>query len=583
MSEKIINIPRPEHPEPQWERNNWVNLNGEWQFCIDHGVSGKDRGLHLAEKLDGRITVPFCPESKLSGVEYKDFMLQVWYKRGVSFNKSELCGKRVLLHFGAADFETTVYINGKQAGKPHVGGQTPFMYDITKLIIDGENVITVCCYDDTRDSRQYNGKQCTSYKSRVCHYTRTTGIWQTVWYEIVPKSYIRSAKFDTDIENGTVSVSASLIGSGDLSAEVYYEGKKVGEGFKRNQSVTSHMEIALSETHLWEVGQGRLYDIVLRFGEDKVKSYFGMRHVEMKDGKFYLNGKSVFQRLVLDQGFYPDGIWTAPAEEDLKKDIELGIEAGFNGARLHQKVFEPRSLYYADKLGYLIWRECGDTGINYSDMSVFPAFLQSWLDSVDRDYNHPSVVVWCPINETWDRPANQLRSRADPMFARTAYEETKRHDPSRPCIDTSGLYHVVTDIFDVHDYEDAEAFKVRYAELESGVVNNKYSDRQTWKGEPFMISEFGGIGYRLEHNDRDTGKRITAWCHKNVWSPEEFYASFKAWVDILLDNPKICGYCYTQLTDIEQEQNGFFSYDRTLKVPLAPLREIQERKAAVED
>ncbi|MBE5783131.1 MAG: beta-galactosidase [Clostridiales bacterium] len=577
-----MSLPRPEHPEPQWERKTWCNLNGEWQFSIDHGMSGLERGLPAAKELDQKIIVPFCPESDLSGIGNKDFMLQVWYKRKVNFDLSSLQGKRLILHFGAADYKTTVWINAHQAGTPHIGGQTPFSYDITGLIQDGENDITVCCFDDTR-AVQPNGKQAQTYLSSVCRYTRTTGIWQTVWYEIVPENHIKAVRMDTDIENATLSVSATLSGRDDLSAEVYYEGKKVGEALKKNQSITAHMEIALSETHLWDVGQGKLYDIVFRFGQDEVKSYFGMRHVEMRDGKFYLNGKSVFQRLVLDQGFYHDGIWTAPKDQALLNDIEIAMAAGFNGARLHQKVFEPRFLYHADKMGYLVWRETANSGMDYSDMATFPEFISPWLNSMERDYNHPSVVIWCPINETWD--FGPLKKRADPLFVRKAYEETKRLDPSRPCVDTSGLYHVITDIFDVHDYEqDHEVFKARYKEAaDQGTLREKHSARQTWKGEPLMVSEFGGIGYQLAHNGFAEG-RLTPWCHRNVWTPEEFYEAYKNWVDVMLDNPRICGFCYTQLTDIDQEQNGFFTYEtRKPKVPLGPLKEINQRKAAVEE
>ena len=575
-------IPRPEHPEPQWERKSWKNLNGEWQFEIDHGVSGEDRGLPTQAFLKDKITVPFCPESSLSGVAYTDFMYQVWYKKSICFSKDEISGNRVILHFGAADYKTTVWINGTPAGDSHIGGQTPFSYDITSLITDGENIITVSCFDDTRGV-QPNGKQCQTYKSSVCRYTRTTGIWQTVWYEIVPKDHILSARLDTDIKNGILSISAKLCGRSDFSAEVYYKGKKVGEGIRKNQSSVAHLEISLSEIHLWEIGKGRLYDLILHFGEDEVKTYFGMRQVEICNGKFYLNGKSIFQRLVLDQGFYHDGIWTAPTEEALVKDIECALSAGFNGARLHQKVFEPRFLYHADRLGYLVWRETANSGMDYSDLSTLPEFLSAWLDSVSRDYNHPSVITWCPINETFD--FGPLKKRADPRFIRIAYEETKRFDPSRPCVDASGFYHVKTDIFDLHDYEqDHEIFKSRFDKAANeGILQNKYSDRQTWQGEPLFISEFGGIGYQMEHNGR-SNHRKTPWCHRNVWSPEEFYEAYQNWVYPMLDNPKIIGFCYTQLTDIEQEQNGFFHYEsRAPKVDMKPLAAINKKKAIIED
>ncbi len=585
MNKQMQGVPRPQHPNPQWMRKDWVNLNGEWQFEIDHGVSGAERGLPSAAELKDRITVPFCPESALSGVGYKDFMLQVWYKKAVTFCKADLSGKRVILHFGAADYKTTVWINGKKAGTPHVGGQTAFSYDITDLIKDGENLITVSCFDDTR-AAQPNGKQSTTYLSKVCRYTRTTGIWQTVWYEIIPETHVRYARLDGDAENAILNITAELCGKGELSAEVFYEGRKVGEARKQVSAITAYLEIPLSEKHLWEVGCGRLYDVVLRFGEDEVASYFGLRSVELRDGKFYLNGKSVFQRLVLDQGFYADGVWTAPTEEALRHDIELAMEAGFNGARFHQKVFEPRSFYYADKMGYLVWLETANSGMDYSDLATLPEFLTPWLDTMKQHISHPCVITWCPINETWD--SGPQKKRANPEFIRTVYLETKRLDPARPCVDTSGLYHVVTDIFDVHDYEqDHEVFRARYEKLaEKGILENRYSDRQTYRGEPFFVSEFGGIGYRMETNDFEglKGPRAKDWCHRNVWSAEEFYEAYQRWVDAMLDNPKIFGFCYTQLTDVEQEQNGFFTFGARLpKVDLAPLAAINRRRAAVED
>jgi len=357
MSENAKALPRAEHPNPQWERKNWKNLNGEWMFEIDRAVSGEERGLVQAPTLSGRITVPFCPESTLSGVGDVDFMCAVWYKRTLTFTEEELADKRVLFHIGAADFETRVYVNGKRAGLPHVGGCTPVDYDITPLVKAGENLITVQCLDDVRDPRQAGGKQSYAYHSRGCFYTRTTGIWQTVWCELVPKNYVKYARLLPDLDNGTVTVVAELEGAEAFSAEVYFAGKLVGQAKKSCARVTGTLEIALSEIHPWELGRGDLYDVVLRFGEDEVNTYFGLRSIEWRDGKFYLNGKSVFQRLVLDQGFYPDGIWTAPDEESLVRDIECSMSVGFNGARLHQKVFEPRFLYHADRLGYMVWGE----------------------------------------------------------------------------------------------------------------------------------------------------------------------------------------------------------------------------------
>ena len=512
-------------------------------------------------------------------------MLCVWYKKTLTFTEEELSGNRVIFHIGAADFETKVWVNAQLIGLPHVGGFTSFEYDITSALKAGDNIVTIACYDDTRSPRQPGGKQSPRYESHRCYYTRTTGIWQTVWYEIVPESYVKYAKIIPDLENVSVSINAELCGTGDLSAEVFYEGKKVGEASKKNLSVNGQLEIQLSEKHVWELGAGRLYDLVIRFGKDEVKSYFGLRSIEMKDGKFLLNGKSVFQRLVLDQGFYPDGILTAPSEEALIKDIQCGLDAGFNGARLHQKVFEPRYLYNSDKMGYMVWGEYGNWGVDYSDIANLSTFLPDWMASVKRDFNHPSLIGWCPFNETWDY--GPQAKRQDPNLLRIVYEQTKLYDPSRPCIDTSGNYHVVTDIYDIHDYEqNPEIFKENYDKLyKEGELHDRFKARQTWKGEPVFISEYGGIGFQLANNDYETGRRTTSWSYgKSTFSYEEFYERYKGLTHAIIDNPRMFGFCYTQLTDVEQDKNGLFNYeDRTPKFDMAIISEINKKKAAIED
>lgn len=589
-----MQIPRPEHPNPQWERKNWKNLNGTWQFEIDNGLSGEARGLVEAQSLSGTITVPFCPEAPLSGVGNKDFMNSVWYKRTEEFTQEQLTGNRVLLHIGACDYETKVWINGTLAGVPHKGGYTPVDYDITDLLHPGENLITVCALDDVRSFRQPGGKQSALYDSYRCYYTRTTGIWQTVWYEIVPQTYIKYAKLTPDFENCSVLVDAELCGTGDLSVEVFYEGRKVGQGLKKNKAVTAQMEISLSECHPWEVGHGRLYDVVLRFGTDEVKSYFGLRSIQMKDGKFLLNGKSVFQRLILDQGYYPDGITTAPSEEALLKDIQLGLMAGFNGARMHQKVFEPRYIYHADRLGYMVWGEYGNWSMDITELEAAAIYLPEWLESVRRDYNHPAIIGWCPFNETWDlghHIARKVGRRQNDEVLRIVYRQTKLTDPTRPCIDTSGNFHVETDIFDVHDYEqDPAVFKANYDRLYKENYlhdrfrndNNLKLSRQIWKGEPVFMSEYGGIGFKLMENDAE---RKVAWSYgKTTTSYEEFYARYEGLTTAILDNPGMFGLCYTQLTDVEQEKNGLFDYEtREPKFDMAIISEINKRKAAIED
>ena len=568
-----MNIPRPEHPNPQSERKTWLNLNGEWDFEFDFGNSKLQGGILEKIEWEKKINVPFCPESKLSGIEYTDFIPAVWYRKNVNITAETLEG-RVFINFGAVDYAATLFVNGKKAGF-HKGGYSSFKFEITDYLVVGENTIVVNAVDDVRNPLVPRGKQCEDLKSRGCDYTRTTGIWQTVWLEFAPKAYIKNFKLYPDAENGALTITANVEGEGVFTAEAFYEGKSVGSFSKRASSSVSG-EIALSETHLWEPGCGRLYDLKLTFGEDEIASYFGLRSIKLDDYKFLINGKSVFQRLVLDQGFYPDGIYTAPTEEALINDINISFDVGFNGARLHQKVFEPRFIYHCDKLGYLVWGEYPNWGLDYSHPNALEAMLTEWCECVERDFNHPSIIGWCPFNETWDFAGRQQNDE----LLRAIYRVTKQLDTTRPCIDTSGNFHVETDIFDVHDYEqDVAVFKANYDKLMTeNVLFERFPDRQMFSGKGCAwVSEYGGLQW-------SEGDRDDAWGYGNAPKTyEEFVERYKGLTDALLDNYKMFGFCYTQLYDIEQEQNGLYYYDRTPKFDPKVFKEINSRKAAIED
>ena len=476
------------------------------------------------------------------------------------------------------DYHARVFINGKLAGS-HKGGYVSFSFDITDLVREGENEIAVFAQDDTRDRLIPSGKQSRTYNSRGCYYTRTTGIWQTVWLEFTPKTYIKNVKYYPNITDSSVTVEANLVGCGDFACEISYEGKPMGS-YKAEQAADQLVfTVPLAEKHLWEVGCGRLYDIQLTFGEDKATSYFGLRQVRLEGMKFLINGKSVFQRLVLDQGFYPDGIYTAPTDADLKKDIELSLAVGFNGARLHEKIFEERFLYHADKMGYIVWGEFPDWGLDHTYEDNIYGFLPEWIEEMNRDFNHPAIIGWCPHNETWDQAG---RKQFDPAIA-LIYDVTKAIDTTRPCIDTSGNYHVKTDIFCVHDYEqDPVIFKGYYDRLMTeGVLHDRFSKRQTYKGGPTFVSEYGGIRWAAGEKDEN---RCGSWGYgKDVQDMEDFFARYKGLTDALLDNDQMFALCYTQLTDVEQEQNGLYTYQREAKFDIQRLHDIMARKAAIED
>ncbi len=565
-----MQIPRAEHPRPQFERENWINLNGSWQFEIDQGRSGVERKLfEEGVSLSDTITVPFCPESKLSGVEYKDFMLGVWYKRKVTLAK--LSGK-VNLHFGAVDYHCRAYVNGAFAGE-HKGGYVSFSFDVTHLLREGENEICVYAEDDSRESLIPSGKQSARFNSYGCYYTRTTGIWQTVWLEFMPDTYVDKVKFYPNITDSSVTVAADLVGCEGFTCEISFDGKKMGEYKTERATGQLTFNVPLAEKHLWEVGKGNLYDVIFTFGDDKVHSYFGLRQVRLDGMKFLINEKSVFQRLILDQGFYPDGIYTAPTDADLKKDIELSLAMGFNGARLHEKVFEERFLYHADQMGYIVWGEYPDWGLDHTRDDNVYGIIPEWIEEVERDFNHPSIVGWCPHNETWR--INDCRCYA-PSIA-MVYDVTKAMDPTRPCIDTSGGFHAKTDIFDVHDYDqDPAHFKEKYDRLMSeGYLHDRFEKVETYRGEATFVSEYGGIAWDLDGGGWGYGQGPATL--------EEFYERYQGLTDALLDNSCMFGLCYTQLTDVEQEQNGLYTYDRKPKFDIPRMHAIMSRKAAIED
>ena len=566
-------IPRLEHPNPQFERENWVNLNGEWDFELDRGISGRDRKFYERESLNSKIIVPFCPESKLSGIGNTDYLNAVWYLKKVKIKK---CNKRVILHFGAIDYESFIYINKKEVYH-NVGGYVGFDIDITDHVEMGkENIITVCAID-THPNGKASGKQCENYYSIECCYTRTTGIWQTVWLEYVEKNYIKSVRYYPSIEQKNVQIEVEAVGSALFSAKATYKGKEMGEISVKLNSGISRVTLPLSELHLWEAGKGRLYDLELSYGKDKVKSYFGIRSTSFDKRSYLLNGKPLYLRTVLDQGFYKDGIYTAKDDEELKRDIYLSLDAGFNGARLHQKVFEPRFLYHCDKLGYLVFGESANAHLDYSKMEQLTPFLLEWQREVARDFNHPSIIGWCPLNETWDWD----NAHQNDDFIRALYYSTKAMDTTRPCIGTSGNYQVVSDIYDLHDYiQNTEDFKKIYLSStyeefaknydehpwHSGI--SKYQKSIDYKDMALFLSEYGGIRWDVDGVEG-------GWGYGNgPETKEEFLERFESLTKTLINSPYLCGFCYTQLYDIEQEVNGLYTYERQPKFDMAKIKSI---------
>ncbi len=570
--------PRAEYPRPQFDRSTWQNLNGTWTYTFDFGRTGKDRGFQNSKGFDGKITVPFCPESKLSGVGHTDFINEIWYHRTLTV-PSDWKGKNILLHFGAVDYEATIYINGKFVMK-HFGTGSSFTADITKFAKPGETVnLVVDVKDDLRGGKQPGGKQSVLFHSYGCSYTRTTGIWQTVWMEPVSPEGLKQVIATPDIDQKQLVIRPIFYGesmNNTLTVKML-DGNKVVAQKTVNACNENIIVLPVKNPKLWSPESPFLYNLVYTVKDkngdivDEVTSYAGMRKVHIANGYFYLNNQPYYQRLVLDQGFYPDGIWTAPSDEALANDIKMSKAVGFNGARLHQKVFEERFYYWADKLGYLTWGESASWGLDINDELAARNFISEWTEILERDRNHPSIVTWTPFNETWNsHDGTYVRLMTD------IYNITKAIDPTRPVNDASGDGHVKTDIWAVHDYTREYDKLVANHTFKPGVEPYRNEPKKgflaKYNGQPYMVDEFGGLPWIKE------SERSSSWGYgSNIDKIEDFYNILEKEIDALKACKHVVGFCYTQLTDVEQEKNGIYYYDRTKKFDTERIRKIFEK------
>ena len=591
--------PRPEYPRPQFRRERWTNLNGNWSFAFDDEDAGLSKGwqhatvddLGSGSPFDRSITVPFCYQSELSGIGDASFHDVVWYAREFETPPMD-ASERLLLHFGAVDYRATVWVNGTQVAY-HEGGHTPFSADVTHVL--GErNVVVVRAEDPSRDTTIPRGKQYWKEESEGIFYTRTTGIWQTVWLEPVNEKRIGSLRMTPDVDAArldvelgveefepglTLRLAVSLRGEPVLDDRIALRAPLVERSLPLLRRGAAPETPHLGEwpsPALWTPEQPNLYDLRIELRDesgtvlDAVESYFGMRKIEARDGRTYLNGRPYYQRLVLDQGYFPGGLLTAPSDADLRKDIELAKEMGFNGARKHQKVEDPRWLYWADALGFLVWGEMANA-YTYSHDYV-RRITAEWQEAVRRDRSHPCIVAWVPMNESWGVP--ELATSAEQIDHLLAmYHLTRSLDPSRPVVSNDGWEHARTDLCTIHDYGDPEDLARRYRTPESSVAARPanrpvYVSGHGYRGEPILITEFGGIAFAGEE---------AGWGYTTADDAQEFLERYGALIESLLQSDAVQGFCYTQLTDVEQEVNGLLTFDRTPKAPLDRIREITTR------
>ena len=570
-------IPRPEYPRPQFQRKDWINLNGQWTYTFDFGKSGMEEGRELfkSKGFMGKITVPFCPESVLSGVGYKDFIEAMWYHRKISI-PAGWTGKRVIISFGGVDYESELFVDGKSVGT-HFGGTVSFSHDITRFVQPGKkHDLVVRVLDERRTDRQPSGKQAHRFKSRGCIYTRTTGIWSTVWLEAVGMEGLERVQIAPDLDGGSFICTPAFYQEKQgivFSAVVKAGGKVVAKASVSAKSGVP-LVLKLGKNRAWSMEDPFLYDIEFQVADkagkvlDRVSSYAGLRKVHIEGNQVYLNNKKIYQRLVLDQGFYPDGIWTAPTDKALKRDIELSMAAGFNGARLHQKVFEERFHYWADRMGYITWGESASWGCDYNSVEAARNFISEWEEIIIRDRNHPSIITWTP----WNESGHYMNPKQHRRLHINTRDICKDLDPTRPVNDTSGYIHHKTDLWTVHCYtQDPEEMRKQLEpKADTGVFRCHPDSEAPYEGQPYMVAEFGGIKW-IAPGDRAFADN--SWGYGNApKTEEELYERLHGQVRAMRSLEHISGFCYTQLTDVEQEQNGIYKYDRSLKFDMKRVK-----------
>lgn len=577
-------VPRPEYPQPQFARADWRSLNGRWTFEFDDANAGINArwaaGTHRFSKT---ITVPFAFETPKSGIGDRGFHPWVWYRRSVTI-PAAWRGRHVLLRFGAVDYRARVWVNGSLAGT-HEGGNTPFTFDITPLLHAGPNTLVVRAEDSPTDRHQPRGKQYWEPQSKSIFYSRTSGIWQSVWIEAAGASHLDEVRITPSID-GAVAFEAHLAASTralTFRATVTRDGATVATGESAVTDGRSTLTLNVANPQLWSPDHPNLYDVTFELVDngraiDRVQSYFGYRRITIGRGRLLINGEPTYLKMVLDQGYWPESNLTPPSDEAIASDIRIAKSMGFNGARKHQKVADPRYLYWADRLGFLVSGEMANA--QQFDADYVAEFTREWLDIVARDYNHPSIVMWVPINESWGVPA-ATTSAAEQAHLQANYWLIKSLDPTRLVIDNDGWQHTgTTDLFGFHDYaRTGDDFYKKYKDAGSPGFVMPANGRPVLlpgfadNGSPRFLSEFGGIAYIApgSHVPAD------AWGYAGV-EPDaaSALARMRGLYEAIARVPAIMGVCYTQLTDVEQEINGLLTYDRTPKYDVAAIRALND-------
>lgn len=579
---------RPEYPRPQFFRDSWLSLNGEWDFRMDDRNEGlRDRWYENGGEngaFDRKIVVPFCYQSPLSGIGENEFHDVVWYRKKFRVPGKE-AGKRAILHFGAVDYDAQVWVDGQQVCS-HQGGNASFSVDITDALVGDEHTIAVRAQDYFEDMALPRGKQYWKEKGEVMWFTNMTGIWQTVWLEFVNPVWLDRVKYTPHLDTNEIEVETFIQGlppkgRAELTVEITFAGSLVaketvlaGEHESRRINLQDFNDHGFGRW--WSPEKPNLYHVAFTLNldgiqSDSVTSYFGMRKISIEAGKVCLNNKPYPMKLVLDQGYFPDGILTAPSDEAIRLDVELCKKMGFNGMRKHQMVADPRYLYWCDRLGVLVWGEMANA-YAYSEEYAY-RMTREWGEVIRRDYNHPCIVAWVPLNESWGVP-DILIDPKQRHHAMALYHFTKSVDTTRLVLSNDGWEHCLSDLCTVHDYsQDRGVLLERYGNLDR-ILNDMtgrkfiYAPGYRYEGEPIMVTEFGGVNLRVH----EKSPHVTP-CAVNE---KDFLDRLVNVIHPMVVSGLVQGYCYTQLTDTETEICGLLTWDREPKIPLELIRLINE-------
>jgi len=578
---------KKDYPRPQFARKEWENLNGEWNFIFDDNNEGEVKQYFKYFPINKKIIIPFTYETKLSGIEDENIHYIVWYNKKINIKKEQIENKKILLNFEGSDYKTKIWINGNYIGD-NIGAYSRFSFDIEKYVMEGENDITVKV-EDSLSKDQPRGKQRYKKESWKCWYVQTTGIWKTVWLEWISKKYLKGAKITTKSDKVELEIETNLTEQ-DIEIQKYYIETQIsfnGQILNKTREIINsnyqRCEINIVQEnikhniHKWSINTPDLYDINYKlYYEDKViddvDSYFGIREITIKDDKIYLNGEELYLKLILDQGYWKESHLTPPDEECLIKDIESVLAFGYNGIRKHQKIEDERFLYWCDVKGVLVWNEMGNC-YNFSDNSL-KEFTNEWIRVVKQNYNHPSIITWVPINESWGVPEVSICKKQQ-NFINSLYYLTKALDDTRPVISNDGWEHTISDIITIHDYkQDEKLLYQEYIDKEMKVLNNLkeyngkhrlFANGYKYGGQPIIMSEYGGIAINSEEG----------WGYgKQVKDEKELIERFNKLTNTIKSIPYISGYCYTQLTDVQQEINGLMNEERKYKVNPSIISDI---------